>query len=317
MTNLLLCVVSIYLLTAAFGCAEQPMPDWVRLTEHAAFSPRDTAEGVVFAGKMWLSNGYVDGGGVVRDLWNSTDGITWTRVSDNTPYDAYAEMTVYDGKIWAVNSSVWNSTDGVNWKQIARTKPFGPRGYGEFVVHDGRMWQLGSGEDVWNTTDGVKWTCTAEHASYGERYATATSAFAGKLWVMAGATHKPNDPPEKGYPKLTTLNDVWCSADGANWTRVLERAPWAPRMWSVAIVYADRLWIIGGFDNVHGRNLDDLWWTKDGTNWQRLETKTKFTPRHEVTPYVWDNHLWVVGGNMWPLMNDVWRLTPPLVPDKQ
>jgi hypothetical protein len=43
-------------------------PSWVRVVEKAPFSPRDTAEGVVFQDKMWLSNGYVDGGKLVRDL---------------------------------------------------------------------------------------------------------------------------------------------------------------------------------------------------------------------------------------------------------
>ena len=82
-------------------------------------------------------------------------------------------------------------------------------------------------------------------------------------------------------------------------------------MWFVPIVYADRLWIIGGFDNLHRANFDDVWWTDDGLKWQHLETKTKFSPRHEVTAYVHDNSLWVVAGNSWPLMNDVWKLTPP------
>ncbi len=29
--------------------------NWELLTEHAAFSPRDTSEGIVFRDKMWLS----------------------------------------------------------------------------------------------------------------------------------------------------------------------------------------------------------------------------------------------------------------------
>jgi hypothetical protein len=89
--------------------AESPAPDWVRVREHAPFCERDTAEGVVFAGKLWLSNGYVTGGKLVRDLWSSTDGITWDLVTTNAPYDGYAEMTVYAGKVWAVKQSVWNS----------------------------------------------------------------------------------------------------------------------------------------------------------------------------------------------------------------
>jgi hypothetical protein len=153
------------------------------------------------------------------------------------------------------------------------------------------------------------WNSATAHAPYGPRFASAAVAFKGKLWVMGGAVEKTNSPPEKVYPKFTTFNDVWCSSNGADWTRVVEQSPWAQRMWFVPIVYADRLWIIGGFDNIHRANFDDVWWTDDGAKWQRLNTKTKFSPRHEVTAYVHDNSLWVVAGNSWPLMNDVWRLT--------
>jgi hypothetical protein len=296
---------------AAFA-AEYSAPDWVRVTEHAAFSPRDTAEGVGFGGKLWLSNGYITGGTLVRDLWFSTNGVTWSLVTTNTPYDGYAEMVVYAGKIWAVKQSVWNSVDGVNWQQVAEKTPFGIRSYGELLVHDGKLWQLGSGEDVWNTTNGITWNCVTAHAPYGPRFASAAVAFKGKLWVLGGAVEKTNTPPETVYQQFTTFNDAWSSADGATWTRAVEHAPWAPRMWFVPIVYADRLWIIGGFDNVHRVNFDDVWWTEDGISWQRLETKAKFSPRHEVTAYVYDNSLWVVAGNSWPLMNDVWKLAPPL-----
>src|SRR5512137_3056439 len=118
--------------------------DWVRVTEHTPFAPRDTSEGVVFRGKMWLSNGWLGENRLERDLWSSTDGVTWTLVSTNTPYDGYAEMVVYRGKIWAVKGSVWSSADGAHWQQVAKKTPFVARGYGEFVVHKGRMWQLGS-----------------------------------------------------------------------------------------------------------------------------------------------------------------------------
>jgi len=286
--------------------------DWVRVTEHAPFTPRDTSEGVVFAGKMWLSNGWLGENRLERDLWSTTDGVTWTLVSTNTPYDGYSEMTVFRGKIWAVQSSVWNSADGEHWKRVAEKTPFGARGYGELLVHQGKMWQLGSGEDVWNTKDGVHWTCVTTNAAYGHRAATAAASFKGKLWVMGGRIEQTNTPPERLYKQFTTFNDVWCSANGTDWTRAVEHAPWGARMWFIPMVYADRLWIIGGFDNVHRANFDEVWWTKDGVEWHRLETATKFSKRHEVTAYVYDKCLWVVAGNSWPLVNDVWKLTPPV-----
>lgn len=286
--------------------------EWIRVTNKADFSPRDTSEDFVFDGRMWLSNAYHEGNVLVRDLWASGDGIAWTQVSENTPYDGYSEMVVFKDRIWAIKGSVWSSRDGLEWTQVAEKTPFGVRGYGEVVVHDGKMWQLGSGQDVWWSEDGASWTCATAEAPYGPRYATAVAAFEGKLWVLAGSLDKASDPPEKHYPKFTTHNDVWCSRDGKEWTRVMEHAPWDQRMWSVAKVYKDRLWIIGGFDNVHGANLGDVWMTRDGVSWEELKSSGEtWSPRHEPTCYVFQDSLWVVAGNAWPLMNDVWRINEP------
>lgn len=73
--------------------------NWVKVIDKAAFSPRDTAEDVVYDGKMWLSNGYYHGGKLTRDLWNSQDGVTWHLVNPDTPYDGYSEMVEYRNKI--------------------------------------------------------------------------------------------------------------------------------------------------------------------------------------------------------------------------
>ena len=83
-------------------------PSWEQVANTSAFSIRDTSEPVVFQDQMWLSNGYCDGGILVRDLWRSTDGVTWILVSKSTPYDGYSEMVVSADKVWAVNTSVWN-----------------------------------------------------------------------------------------------------------------------------------------------------------------------------------------------------------------
>jgi hypothetical protein len=282
---------------------------WVQVTESAAFSTRDTAEEAVFRNKMWISNGYYHGGVLTRDLWNSSDGLTWTEVSSATPYDGYSEMAVYRDKLWAVKGSVWSSPDGIGWTQVLEETPFGPRGYGELVVHNGKMWQLGSGNDVWNTEDGETWTCVTDNAPFGNRSASAVAVYDDRLWVIGGRTTQPNDPPETGYPDFTTYNDVWSSPDGENWTRVLEQAPWATRMWFIAREYAGKLWIIGGYSNANAQNLGDVWYTEDGVTWTELKSDPVFAPRHEPTIYVFDGSLWLVAGNTWPVVNDVWRLT--------
>lgn len=284
---------------------------WERIAGPCAFSIRDTAEPFVWKGKMWLSNGYEDGDKLIRDLWNSTDGVTWTRVLDQTPYSGYAEIAIYRDKLWAVKGSVWNSDDGIHWNQVAAATPFGARGYGQLLVFKDRLWQLGSGKDIWRTEDGVTWECLQPDAPYGPRYGSAVALYQGQLWLIGGATAQPNDPPEQCYPKYTTHHDVWRSADGVNWARLIEHAPWAPRMWTVPALYAGRLWIIGGFSNRDRINFADAWHTADGMNWQACVSEPMFSPRHQVSPFVYQGSLWVVAGNSWPLTNDVWRLTLP------
>ena len=306
-TKIIMNIAVLLLLT--LSQVNQVEADWELVTNSAQFSPRDTAEGVVFDGKMWLSNGWDPSNVPVRDLWYSVDGANWTLAMGDTPYDSWSEMVVYQNKIWAVRESVWNSPDGNTWTQVLDKTPFGNRPYGELVVLQDKMWQLGSGADVWNTTDGVNWGQVLAAAPFGTRYATATTAFNGKLWLMGGTLPVLGQSPA-AYPSIITQNDVWCSDDGINWVRVLEHAPWSPRMWSVATVYAGKLWIIGGYDN-DSQNLGDVWYTEDGTTWYELKSNEVFEPRHEVTPYVYNGSLWVVAGNTWPVKNDVWRLTIP------
>jgi hypothetical protein len=283
-------------------------PTWTLITNEAAFSPRDTAEGVVFHDRLWLSNGYYHGNVLHRDLWSSADGATWERVSGATPYDGYSEMAVYQDKLWAVKGSVWTSSDGRDWTLVLAETPFGSRGYGELVVHDDKLWQLGSGADVWHSEDGITWTAATTEAPYGVRVASGVVAFKDALWLLGGRTEATNDPPEKQYPQFTTHNDVWRSTDGSAWKRVLAEAPWSSRMWFGAVAFDGKLWVIGGFDNRNGANLGDVWYTEDGVSWTELEAEESFAPRHEMTPYVFQNTLWVMAGNTWPVVNDVWRL---------
>ncbi len=303
-----LCLVVISMTAAAAPAA--PVA-WERLIEAAAFGARDTAEDAVFLGKMWLSNAYNTDQKLTRDLWSSTDGVTWTRVLDATPYDGYSEFAVFQDKLWAIKGSVWNTTDGVKWTQVLAKTPFGARGYGEVVVHDGKLWQLGSGEDVWSSSDGVKWTCVCPHAPFGSRYGAAVAVYQGKLWLCGGAENKQSDPPEKHYKQFTTYNDVWCSTDGVTWTRVQEHAAWAERQWFVAREYAGKLWVFGGFSNRESHNFAEAWTTTDGVQWEQFKSDPHWSARHEPTIYVYNGSLWLAAGNMWPLMHDVWRLTLP------
>ena len=290
---------------------ESASPSWVRVTERANFEPRDTADGFVYNGKMWMSNGYFGSeAAAYHDLWCSDDGVSWTLVNAATPYDDYSGMVVFQDKIWAIGRTVWSSTDGEHWTRISAKTPFGTGRSGEVVAFRGRIWRLGVDDDVWSTTDGLTWTQATERAPYGKRQAAALTAFNDRLWIMGGAIERTNRPRETTYPALTSFNDVWSSPDGIRWTRVVRHAPWSRRMWAKAKVHGGRIWLVGGFDNAGDRkNFNDTWFTEDGKRWRRWVSGSPYLARHAPTLYDFDGGLWIVAGNSWPLLNDVWRLT--------
>ena len=217
---------------------------------------------------MWLCNGYYHGNVDIRDLWNSADGETWSLVLKETPFDAYAEVAEFGGKLWAVKQSIWSSPDGVHWTCVREKAPFG--GCSELFIFRDKMWAF-NGSVIYRTANGEDWELVADKLPLGGRGASAFTIHEDQLWVMGGSIHKKNDPPEKGYPETTTLNDVWRSADGISWEQVLAQAPWSTRMWFKAASYDGRLWIFGGFDNANHKNLGDIW---------RHERRTRLGPVH-------------------------------------
>ena len=144
---------------------------------------------------------------------------------------------------------VWNTTDGVHWERVTPKEPFWPqRGMiGASAVFDGRMWILGGGtydtpttptrqfrNDVWSSPDGVHWTKHVESAPWAARQYHEVAVWDGRLWVM------------EGYAKRSgNRKDVWHSADGVHWQE-LPDTPWKPRHAASVFVYDDALWMVAG-----------------------------------------------------------------------
>jgi hypothetical protein len=281
------------------------LPSWTLATQSAEFNPRDTNWTTVFKGKMYTGNGWYHGGAYSRDLWASSEGRTWILVSDNTPYEPFSQLTVFKDKMWAIGGGVWSSENGKDWKAELAATPFGV--WGETVVHKGILWRIATGDyGVWKSSDGIHWELANKDPQFGSRYWAGIVSFKSKLWLMGGRTTAPNHPPELTYPEYTTFNDVWTSEDGITWERMMENAPWEPRMWHKVSVYEDKIWLLGGLSNRDNCNLNDVWVSEDGMNWKKMEFENIWSPRHEFGVCVFDNKLWVIGGNAWPVVNDVW-----------
>jgi hypothetical protein len=122
------------------------------------------------------------------------------------------------------------------------------------------------------------------------------------MWVFGGGNY---------VPKYHALNDVWCSSDGVTWEQVTKNAPWDPRIWFSAVVYRDRIWVLGGWSNHPSKNWGDVWYSRDGRHWTQLQSQMIWKERHEHSTYVFKDKIWVAGGHAQPLSSEVWSLEVP------
>ena len=310
--------------------AQQQCPNWVRVTEHAAWAPRDSCGEVVHDGRMWLLGGWFDSYSLgPRDVWASADGVSWQEVTHEAGWrhgDLPTSLTFKD-RMWMMggwyagrlpegsgSAEVWSSGDGAEWECVTLKASWSPRLGAAGVVHNDRIWLLGGGEqyffgndshlrnDVWSSADGATWTQATAQAPWAPRAFHGALSFKGKLWVFGGGNYLPE---YKGY------NDVWCSEDGVQWTQVTAHAPWHERIWFSAVVYRNCMWVLGGWSKEPNRNYGDVWYTADGVTWRELKTETIWSERHEHSAHVFQDKLWLVAGNAWPLVNDVWVLSLP------
>ena len=123
---------------------------------------------VVFDGRMWVIGGgtYGQPQYVYNDVWSSSDGMNWTRVIANAPWQPriYHDIGVFDGRMWVIGghaangdgnlADVWSSADGVKWTQVPST-PWLARHAASVAVFKGALWLTGGTTDLNGSQDDV------------------------------------------------------------------------------------------------------------------------------------------------------------------
>jgi hypothetical protein len=317
-------------LSPPIAAAAEPAPQWVKVADLAGWQPRDSSGEVVYNNQLWLLGGWFDSfAAPPRDVWSSPDGKTWKRVSENAPWKhSDLPMTlVFDDRMWlmggwyngrlpghSASSEVWWSKDGVHWEQATAAAGWSPRIAAGAVVFKGKMWILGGTEnyyfgdekslknDVWSSSDGQHWKLETASAGWSPRAYHAAVALNDRLYVLGGGNY---------VPQYGATADVWSSADGVHWERLVESAPWSPRLWFSSVVYRDRMWVLGGWSNNPAKNWGDVWYSKNGKEWHEFKSPTSWKERHEHSTWVFQDKIWVAGGHAMPLSSEVWTLDVP------
>jgi hypothetical protein len=297
----------------------RPNPDLgfiSKLASAAEFRPRDSSTNAVvrYAGFFWILGGWsefeFDDWHSEADVWKSQDGVRWTLVSSDPPYDPYNSFVTWRDRIWSIGPTSFSSTDGAHWQP----EPLVARSGNRSIVFNDALFSV-DGAAVLMTEDGETWTELTWSAPWGEeRGQPLVTVYRDKLWVVGGFS---------GYGEWNEVlhNDVWSSADGVHWDLVTPSATWLPRVWQSLHTYDDKIFMLNGanwneWPEEYG-NTAEVWFTEDGVDWFELPAELRWGARHASLSVLDDDGgLLLFGGygtgGYDRLYNDAWLLRASL-----
>lgn len=193
--------------------------DWTLENGSTPFGGRVLHRCTVFEDKLWLSGGKTFLS-IQKDLWCSSDGVTWSEVPmgpTNFSYRKAHGMVAFNNKLWIIGgyayitgvgsmatNDIWCSSDGTNWSLVRKNAAFPPRFSHTTLVADNRIWVIGGTDlqnnyynDVWVSSNGADWEKAADNPLYSPRHGHAGAVHLGNIYILGGMT-------ENGY-----TNDVW------------------------------------------------------------------------------------------------------------
>lgn len=220
----------------------------------------------------------------------------WTRITEAAPYPGSYNFPVFaaDSQAYAVlPEGTWSTADGAEWRR--EPLPFSGlnSAYLKYVQHDGAVYALGvmTGNyldytidpTIRRTRDFKTWETVGAAPTLPGYIFYAAISFKGAIWLVGGA--------DASGPKA----EIWRSADGLHWTRVVDKAPWSARSSAQLVVFRDRLWLIGG-GVIDGPQANDVWSSSDGVTWAR-ETAQIAPERPMGTAVAFNDALWLIGAS--------------------
>lgn len=197
---------------------------WETLAEKSNLPGRIFYGFLAFNDKLWLFGGY-DGKDYHNDVWNSADGVNWTRVTQHAAWTPRVNPTVaaFKDRIFVIGGGVidgtpnsypnsdkeiWSSANGTDWIKESGNMQ-NRAGGGKPVLFDGKLWLVGANRDgnfarsCLVSDDAVNWR--EESAPWSPRGGAAAWVFDGKLYMTGGKY----SVTENGEIRFIYSNDVW------------------------------------------------------------------------------------------------------------
>ena len=114
-------------------------------------------------------------------------------------------------------------------------------------------------------------------------------------------------------------NNVSPESDVVNWIQAPDYAAFTRRCHHTSVVFNNKMWVIGGGEDLYPHLKNDVWYSSDGVIWTQATASAAFPVRWGHTSVVYNNKMWVVGGYYYEysgspyLLNDVWYSTDGVV----
>jgi hypothetical protein len=196
---------------------------WEILSERSNLPGRIFRGVGVFNGKIWLLGGF-DGKNYYNDVWNSGDGVTWTRITEHAAWSprTVGQPFVFRDRMYIIGGGVidgateinpasarevWSTVDGKDWVKTLGEMPM--IAGGAPVVFDDKLWLVGANRDgsfgrsSMVSSDAVDWI---EHrAPWSPRGGAAAWVMGDKLYMTGGKY----SVTENGEIRFMYSNDVW------------------------------------------------------------------------------------------------------------
>lgn len=299
---------------------------------HQLVAFRDPSDG---REKLWLIGGFVQARGYSStnvtqsegDIWNSVDGINWTKVLPASPFKSRGEHLIRvskdpdtgQEKLWLFGGEnrtartwnklydVWSSTNGINWTQ--ETNSFG----NALEAVDAAFLQRS------NASEPELWLLVKDLNDRDEHILLSSQT--GNSWQRTASTKNGSLPGNMIWEtaqqifsssaitgqdeKLWLMNDsMWSSSDGRNWSMESTQKFSRGDVLTVSENNTKTFWLFNEFK----RQL--TYKSIDGKNWYYQGAGDVLSPRYKFGSAVLSKkdtqELYLVGGDHLETLNDVW-----------
>lgn len=161
----------------------------------------------------------------------------------------------------------------------------------------------------------MQWMLATSTAAWGTRDAHSLVTFKDNMYLIGGvngnAVVDPNGMVR--YWDAPHMSDLWVTNNGTDWTEITDKAPWGHRRSVTTIVFDNKLWLMGGWDQEAFKYDNRIWFTEDGTKWTLASSSpARWEGREGHTLNLLNGKLYLTGGVDFVkriTYNDVWSST--------